>query len=134
MDKTNDQTNAFTKALDAIEAWDGQSVYQLERLVEDADTAFKSMPRESQQSCCVGDFWEYQREIDVMIADAVEAAGQSKFAHAWGRFEIPDHPTLAAIDTKGETLYFSESEYDEHVYVGSPLEELEIGNVSKCDH
>ncbi|KGF67677.1 hypothetical protein LL06_20850 [Hoeflea sp. BAL378] len=122
MDRTNDQTDAFKQALEAIEAWDGQSVYHLERLAEDADTAFKSMPRESQESCCVGDFWDYQREIDVMIADAVEAAGQSNFGEAWARFEIPDHPTLAAIDAKGDTLYFSEEWTGGLVHVSDPLE------------
>jgi hypothetical protein len=134
MDRTNDQTDAFTQALEAIEAWDGQSVYQLERLAEDADMAFKGMPPESQESCCSGDYWEYQREIDVIIANAVEAAGQSKFDHAWDRFEIPDHPTLAAIDAKGDTLYFGEEWTGGLVHVSNPLEPLVIGNGSKCNH
>ncbi len=120
MDKTNDETDAFTQALNAIEGWDGQSVYHLEGLAEDADTAFKGMPEDIRDGYHI----EYQREIDVMINNAIEAAGQSKFDEAWDKFEIPDHPTLAAIDAKGQTLYFREFEEDELLYVGAPLELL----------
>jgi len=127
-DKTKSNSDAFTRALNAIEQWNGQSVYHIERLVEAAYAAFIRAPREIQTSYCDRDSSDYQREINAIITEAVEAAGQSKFPEAWDNFDIPDHPTLAAVDAEGETLYFRDSEYDELVCVGYPLEPRKVEN------
>lgn len=124
MDKTNDETDAFTQALNAVERWARKSVYYLEQLAADADTAFKRMSDDVRADYHIEEQWE----IDAMITNAIEAAGQLKFSEAVDNFEIPDHPTLVTVDVDGDTLYFSEEFSDSLVHVSEPLEPRSTGH------